>query len=105
MPSLAEKMAKVDAYIFDTFGETMRIGTRDVNGCFYEREELFDQGVLTGVSPTFHCRYPEVTGLANGDAVEVYRRGEWHEYRFDRFVPPRGDETGLVKAVLMEFTP
>lgn len=105
MPSLAEKMAKVDAYIFDTLGETMSIGTRDVKGCFYEREELFDQGVLTGVAPTFHCRYPEVSELVSGDSVTVRRRGEDHEYRFDRFSPPQGDETGRVRVILMEFVP
>lgn len=94
MPSLAAKMPKVDAFIFDTMGETMFVGTVPVKGIFYKQFQQVDfgNGTIAGFEISFHCRYADVSSLVEGDSVVI----ENETYLFRRHVPKAGDETGRV---------
>lgn len=95
MASLADKMATIDAQIFERIGDSMQVGSVEVKGIFYRRyrELSFPDGNFAALELSFDCQRSDVVmALARGDTVEI--KGD--QYRFERFVPLGADESGLV---------
>ena len=95
MASLADQMAAIDAQIFAEIGDTMLVGSVEVKGIFYRRyrELQLPDGGVAALDLSFDCqRNATVLGLQQGDEVEI--KGD--VYRFERHVPVKADESGLV---------
>lgn len=97
----AERMSEIDAVIFDVIGDTATIGTSTVKGVFSKQYREIEAGEagLVGLNLSFDCQYDNVSTLEVGDTVAI----DNVDYRFIRFIPDGGDETGKVTLELGRF--
>ena len=92
---LASRMPSIRERIWSLIGDIAAIGTSDVRGKFYRRyrEVALPDGTIAGLDLSFDCNISaDIMALEENEQIVVYGV----TYRFQRRVPPGGDESGLV---------
>lgn len=85
--------------VLEHIGQDVLIGSDTVRGIFYKRYREIEttDGALVGLEISLDCKFENaVQGLARGDVVVI----DGQNYRFERFVPDGGDESGWVSLEL-----
>lgn len=80
-------------------GEDVLIGSDTVRGIFRKGPRVVEtpDGEIVGLDLSLDCKYEgAVIGLTRGDIIVIANAN----YRFERFIPAGGDESGWVIAEL-----